>query len=119
MMSTLLFFRLGHRVLTTRKLTGQFPNYEAVLPRDNNKFVVVRSEELMGSDPTCGSICRRARRERSRSELEQNEMKISSSSTESGESEDTIETPYSFDSIVVGFNSTYLIDFLKAVGIQR
>src|ERR1700678_3509829 len=44
-----LFFRLGHRVLTTRKLTGQFPNYEAVLPRDNNKFVVVRSEELMGS----------------------------------------------------------------------
>src|ERR1700761_9394235 len=31
-----LYFRLGHRVLTTRKLTGQFPNYEAVLPRDNN-----------------------------------------------------------------------------------
>jgi DNA polymerase-3 subunit beta len=110
-----LFFRLGHRVLTTRKLTGQFPNYEAVRPRDNNKFVVVRSEELMGSiqrvaqfaDERSGAIKIR---------LEQNEMKISSSSTESGESEDTIETPYSFDSIVVGFNSTYLIDFLKAVG---
>jgi DNA polymerase-3 subunit beta len=110
-----LFFRLGHRVLTTRKLTGQFPNYEAVLPRDNNKFVVVRSEELMGSiqrvaqfaDERSGAIKIR---------LEQNEMKISSSSTESGESEDTIETPYSFDAIVVGFNSTYLIDFLRAVG---
>jgi DNA polymerase-3 subunit beta len=110
-----LFFRLGHRVLTTRKLTGQFPNYEAVLPRDNSKFVVVRSEELMGSiqrvaqfaDERSGAIKIR---------LEQNEMKISSSSTESGESEDTIETPYSFDPIVVGFNSTYLIDFLKAVG---
>jgi DNA polymerase-3 subunit beta len=110
-----LFFRLGHRVLTTRKLTGQFPNYEAVLPRENNKFVVVRSEDLMGSiqrvaqfaDERSGAIKVR---------LEQNEMKISSSSTESGESEDTIETPYSFDPIVVGFNSTYLIDFLKAVG---
>src|ERR1700689_2651896 len=110
-----LFFRLGHRVLTTRKLTGQFPNYEAVLPRDNNKFVVVRSEELMGSiqrvaqfaDERSGAIKIR---------LEQNEMKISSSSTESGESEDTIETPYGFDPIVVGFNSTYLIDFLRAVG---
>jgi DNA polymerase III subunit beta len=32
------------------------------------------------------------------------------------ESEDTIETPYIFDSIVVGINSTYLIDFLEAVG---
>ena len=110
-----LFFRLGHRVLTTRKLTGQFPNYEAVLPRDNNKFVVVRSEDLMGSiqrvaqfaDERSGAIKIR---------LEQNEMKISSSSTEYGESEDTIETPYSFDPIVVGFNSSYLIDFLKAVG---
>jgi DNA polymerase-3 subunit beta len=110
-----LFFRVGHRTLTSRKLTGQFPNYEAVLPRDNNKFVVVRSEDLMGSiqrvaqfaDERSGAVKMR---------LEQNELKISSSSTDSGESEDTIETPYNFDAIVVGFNSAYLIDFLKAVG---
>lgn len=110
-----LYFRIGHRVLTSRKLTGQFPNYEAVMPRDNNKFVVVRSEDLMGSiqrvaqfaDERSGAVKLR---------LEQNEMKISSSSTDSGESEDTIETPYSFDPLVVGFNSTYLIDFLKATG---
>ena len=110
-----LFFRIGHRVLTSRKLTGQFPNYEAVMPRDNNKFAVVRSEDLMGSiqrvaqfaDERSGAVKIR---------LEQNELKVSSSSTDSGESEDSIETPYSFDAIVVGFNSSYLIDFLKAVG---
>ena len=44
-----LFFRVGGRVLTSRKLTGNFPNYEAVLPRDNNKFVIVRSEDLMSA----------------------------------------------------------------------
>jgi DNA polymerase III subunit beta len=110
-----LFFRIGHRVLTSRKLTGQFPNYEAVLPRDNNKFAIVRSEELARSiqltsqfaDERSGAIKIR---------LEQNELKISASSTDSGESEDTIETPYSFDPIVVGFNSSYLLDFLKAIG---
>ncbi|MFZ0663536.1 MAG: DNA polymerase III subunit beta [Acidobacteriaceae bacterium] len=110
-----LYFRIGHRVLTSRKLTGQFPNYEAVMPRDNNKFVVVRSEDLMGSiqrvaqfaDERSGAVKLR---------FEQNELKISSSSTDSGESEDTIETPYSFDPLVVGFNSAYLIDFLKATG---
>ena len=110
-----LFFRLGGRVLTSRKLTGQFPNYEAVLPRDNNKFVIVRSEDLMGSiqrvaqfaDERSGAIKIR---------LEQNELKLSSSSTDSGESEDTIETPYNYDPIVVGFNSQYLLDFLKAIG---
>src|ERR1700730_16987349 len=32
-----LFFRIGPRLLTSRQLTGQFPNYEAVLPKDNKK----------------------------------------------------------------------------------
>jgi DNA polymerase-3 subunit beta len=110
-----LFFRIGHRTLTSRKLTGQFPNYEAVMPRDNNKFVVVRSEDLNASiqrvaqfaDERSGAIKIR---------IEQNELKISSSSTDSGESEDVIETPYSFDPLVVGFNSAYMLDFLKATG---
>jgi DNA polymerase-3 subunit beta len=110
-----LFFRVGHRVLTSRKLTGQFPNYEAVMPRDNTKFVIVRSADLGASiqrvaqfaDERSGAIKMR---------IEQNELKVSSSSTEAGESEDTIETPYSFDPIVVGFNSSYLLDFLKAIG---
>jgi DNA polymerase-3 subunit beta len=110
-----LFFRIGKRVLTSRKLTGQFPNYEAVLPRDNNKFIIIRSEDLSSSiqrvaqfaDERSGAIKIR---------LEQNELRISSSSTESGESEDTIEAPYQFDALVVGFNSAYMLDFLKAIG---
>ena len=110
-----LFFRVGGRLLTSRKLTGQFPNYEAVLPRDNTKFVIVRSEELMHSiqrvaqfaDERSGAIKMR---------LEQNELKLSAQSTDSGESEDIIETPYNYDPLVVGFNSSYLIDFLRATG---
>jgi DNA polymerase-3 subunit beta len=110
-----LFFKVGGRVLTSRKLTGQFPNYEAVLPRDNNKFVIVRSEDLMSSlqrvaqfaDERSGAIKIR---------LEQNELKLSAQSTDSGESEDIIETPYNYDPLVVGFNSSYLIDFLRATG---
>jgi DNA polymerase-3 subunit beta len=112
-----LFFRVGGRVLTSRKLTGQFPNYEAVLPRDNTKFVIVRSEDLMASiqrvaqfaDERSGAIKIR---------LEQNELKLSAQSTDAGESEDIIETPYNYDPLVVGFNSSYLVDFLRATGVQ-
>jgi DNA polymerase III subunit beta len=111
-----LFFRIGGRVLTSRKLTGQFPNYEAVLPRDNTKFVIVRSEDLMASiqrvaqfaDERSGAIKIR---------LEQNELKLSAQSTDAGESEDIIETPYNYDPLVVGFNSSYLVDFLRAIGV--
>ena len=110
-----LFFRVGHRTLSTRKLSGQFPNFEAVMPRDNSKFAVVRSSELAASiqrvaqfaDERSGAI---------RLRLEGNELRISANSTESGESEDTIDTPYASDPIVVGFNSVYILDFLKALG---
>src|SRR5213082_538554 len=44
-----LYFRIGTRLLTSRQLTGQFPNYEAVLPKDNNKIVTVKSEDLAGA----------------------------------------------------------------------
>ncbi|MDE3187723.1 MAG: DNA polymerase III subunit beta [Acidobacteriota bacterium] len=110
-----LFFRVGHRTLSSRKLSGQFPNYEAVMPRDNTRFVVVRASELASAiqrvaqfaDERSGAIKLR---------LESNELKISSSSTESGESEDTIDTPYSGEPIMVGFNSGYILEFLKSLG---
>ena len=41
-----LYFRIGQRLLTSRQLTGQFPNFEAVLPKDNNKSVTLPGNEL-------------------------------------------------------------------------
>ena len=110
-----LYFRIGHRTLSTRKLSGQFPNFEAVMPRDNNKFAVVKASELAKaiervaqfSDEHSHAV---------RLRLESNELKLSASSNESGESEDTIDTPYTSDPIAVGFNSEYILEFLRALG---
>ncbi len=108
-----LFFRLGSRLLTSRQLTGQFPNYEAVLPKEHNKSVSVRTSELQAAiqrvaqfaDERSGAIKMR---------FEKNEVRVSSSSTETGESEDSIETDYDGETLSIGFNSQYLVEFLKA-----
>jgi DNA polymerase III subunit beta len=107
-----LFFRIGGRLLTSRQLTGQFPNYEAVLPKENTKIIQVPSEVLSAAiqrvaqfaDERSGAI---------RIKLEKNELRLSSSSTETGESEDSIEINYSADPMTIGFNSQYLLEFLK------
>ena len=110
-----LFFRIGSRLLTSRQLTGQFPNFEAVLPKDNNKIVPVNAEELNAAIMRVAQFAdERSRAVRLR--LEKGEVKVSASSTESGESEDSIEAPYTGDPLTVGFNAAYLIDFLKAAG---
>ncbi|MGH9520999.1 MAG: DNA polymerase III subunit beta [Terriglobales bacterium] len=110
-----LFFRLGARLLTSRQLTGQFPNYEAVLPRDNNKSIVLATDEMAAAiqrvaqfaDERSGAIKLR---------MEKGELKVSSSSSDAGESEDSIETTYDGETISIGFNSAYLVDFLKNAG---
>jgi DNA polymerase-3 subunit beta len=110
-----LFFRIGGRLLTSRQLTGQFPNYEAVLPKDTSKSVVVRTDDVSSAiqrvaqfaDERSGAI---------RLRLDKNEIKVSSSSTEAGESEDSMETVYNGETMTIGFNSQYLLDFFKAAG---
>jgi DNA polymerase III subunit beta len=110
-----LFFVIGSRLLTSRQLTGTFPNYEAVLPRDNTNRVALQREEFslairrvaQFSDERSNAV---------RIRLGKDELKVSSSSVEIGESEDTIQTTYSGDPTLIGFNSQYLLDFLKVVG---
>lgn len=110
-----LFFRVGRRLLTSRQLTGQFPNYEAVLPKDITKSITLQGGEL-------GSAIARVAQfadERSRAvrlRLEKGELKLSASSTEAGESEDSIEVVYDGEPVAIGFNAQYLIDFIKATG---
>jgi len=110
-----LYFRIGQRLLTSRQLTGQFPNFEAVLPKDNNKSITVHGEELAAAISRVAQFAD----ERSRAvkmRLEKGELKLSASSTETGESEDSLEIDYNGDVIQIGFNAQYLLDFLKATG---
>jgi DNA polymerase III subunit beta len=110
-----LFFRVGPRLLTSRQLTGQFPNYEAVLPKDITKSIALHGEELGAAIARVAQFAD----ERSRAvrlKLEKGELKISASSTETGESEDSIEVVYEGDPMAIGFNAQYLMDFIKATG---
>jgi DNA polymerase-3 subunit beta len=113
-----LFFVIGKRLLTTRRLVGTFPNYEAVLPRDHNNAVVIGRDEL------CSAIQRVAQFSDERSNairlrFEKNELKLYCSTAEAGESEDLIPINYAGEPVVMGFNSHYLLDFLKVVGAEQ
>jgi DNA polymerase-3 subunit beta len=110
-----LFFRVGPRSLTSRQLTGQFPNYEAVLPKDVSKSITLQGEELGAAIARVAQFAdERSRAVRLR--LEKGELKLSASSTETGESEDSIEIAYDGEPMAIGFNAQYLIDFIKATG---
>jgi DNA polymerase-3 subunit beta len=110
-----LFFELGGRILVSRKLMGQFPNFEAVLPRDNNRTVVLDRDAFAGALRRVAQLAD----ERSRAvrlALAAEGVEISASSPDFGEAREAIETEYRGEPLVIGFNAQYLLDFLEATG---
>jgi DNA polymerase-3 subunit beta len=108
-----LFFQVGHRLLISRILTGQFPNYEAVLPRDNNKSVVIERSELSDAVRRVSQLADQ-RSHAVKLSISTEGIEISASSPEYGEAKENIDKEYKGDPISIGFNSTYMLDFLAA-----
>jgi len=108
-----LFFQAEHRLLISRILTGQFPNYEAVLPRDNNKSVVIERGELSDAVRRVSQLADQ-RSHAVKFSISKEGIEISASSPEYGEAKETIEKEFKGDPIAIGFNSSYMLDFLGA-----
>lgn len=109
-----LFFQLEQRLLLSRKLTGNFPDYDRVLPKDHPHHVVVNRDELKAAIERVSQFSD----ERSRAirlQILAGEVKVHSSVSETGESEESIPIEHSGAEVEIGFNAQYLLDFLRAV----
>jgi len=108
-----LFFQLNDRLLLSRKLTGNFPDFERVLPKDHPHVVALDREELRKSIERVSQFSdERSRAIRLR--VEDGELDIHSSLSETGESEESLPVKYEGSAVEIGFNASYLLDFLRA-----
>ena len=109
-----MFFQFGERLLISRKLTGNFPDFERVLPKEQPHSVTLEREEV---DRAAIERVAQFSDERShaiRLQVRPGEVKIHSSVSETGESEESIPTQYDGPTVEIGFNAQYLLDFLRA-----
>jgi DNA polymerase-3 subunit beta len=109
-----LFFRFGERLLISRKLTGNFPDYERVLPKSHAHAVTLGRDELRGTIERVAQFAD----ERSRAikmRFSDNEATVHSSLSESGESEESLAVEYVGPTVEIGFNAQYLLEFLRVV----
>jgi DNA polymerase III subunit beta len=113
-----LHFEIGSRHLFARRLTGNFPDYERVLPAgDAAVSTEFRTEELRAAleramlfaDGTSHAV---------RVEFAAGETRIFASSTDGGECEEAVSSEGGA-ALEIGFNARYLLDFLAASGAER
>ena len=110
-----IFFEVGTRLLISRMLHGQFPNYEMVMPKNNDKEVQFDSG-LLNQAIRRVALMADERSHAIRFHLGANELVISSQNAEEGEANETIQTDYTGDETDIGFNAQYLQEFLNVVG---
>ena len=97
--------------MISRKLTGQFPDYERVLPSDAGEGVTLNRDEATAAIRRVGQFAD-DRSHAIRVEAAPGELKLSSSASDIGESEESVAVDYSGKTVKIGFNSQYLLDFL-------
>ena len=109
-----LFFSVGERMLISRMLTGQFPNYEAVLPREN-KRVVELDKDLITAAVRRVALLADERSRAIRVQLDKDRFEVFSSSGEYGEAHEILDAQYQNEALQIGFNYQYLLDFLNVL----
>lgn len=109
-----LYFKVDKRLLSSRMVSGQFPNYELVLPKDKRTPVVFENARLSSAIRRVALMAD----EKSHSvkfELTDGQMRITSQAADLGESEEILPVDYNGATTTIGFNAQYLLDFLGVV----
>lgn len=109
-----IYFKSGKRLLSSRLLSGQFPNYELVLPKDNQNRVVVESN-LIAAAIRRVSLMADERSHLVKVDISAGQVNITSQAADVGEAVEEIPVEYSGPQITVGFNSQYLSDLFSVL----
>ena len=109
-----LFFDVGGRLLISRMIDGQFPAFERVIPKGNDKRVEFDRDRLTNAVKRVALLSN----ERSRAvkvQIDKRKVEIASSSPEFGEAKEVLMVDYAGPPVTICFNAQYVLDFLGVV----
>src|SRR5215510_11767789 len=113
-----LYFEVQSRHLTSRMLAGQFPNYDLVLPKNNDKSISLNVDKITQAIKRA-ALMADERSHGIKVDLANGKLSITSQSADVGEAKEMIPLDYTGDNLSIGFNAQYILDFLGVVGTDE
>ena len=111
---TKLWFSFDGAVLTSKLIDGTFPDYDRVIPTENDKVLEVDTKSFSEAVSRVSAITT----EKSRAiklTLEKDSLTLSASSSDNDSAIEEITVDYKSDAIEIGFNSRYLQDITQQI----
>ncbi len=107
-----IIFYIDKTILISKLIDGNFPDYEKVIPKNNNNILTINRNMFCEAIDRVSTITD----DRSPSikfKLLQNLMNMSSIDEKSGSATEDIETKYEGQKIDIGFNSKYILEMIN------
>src|SRR5699024_1305719 len=108
-------FKSGSTIVITRLINEQYPNYDSVIPRENDKMLVINKEQMLATVKRVAIFSSSTTRQ-IRLQLNSDKLTIRAEDIDmSSEAKETISCDYSNDEMEIGSNAKYLADVLGNV----
>ena len=107
-------FQCGDTTIISKVIDGKFPDYNRVIPLDNDKIFVINRTTLLGALERSAILANEKFRG-VRLQLAAGSLKITCSNSEQEEASEELEIAYAGEALEVGFNIQFLMDVLRSV----
>jgi DNA polymerase-3 subunit beta len=108
-------FSLGQVVMTTKLIDGTFPDYERVVPKDNQRKSVVKVADFSAAVDRVSTISAEKTRTVQLTFSNGSLTVSASNAQDQASATETIETNWSDDDMKIGFNARYLLDITNLI----
>lgn len=109
-----LQLNLGHIIITSRLIEGEYPNYEQVIPKKTKEEVKISTQDLLQATRRA-SILTSQESQSVKINIIRDRLIITKNTPELGEAREEVEIDYKGGELAIGFNPSFLIDVLKNV----
>jgi DNA polymerase III subunit beta len=117
--NTYVKFTYDQTVLMSRLIEETYPNYEVVIPKENNKLLTIKREDLINAIRRV-SLFANASNHQVRFDLAAGNLKLSAQDADAGgEAHESLPCTYDVDPMEIGFNATYLMDILAHIDSEQ
>jgi DNA polymerase-3 subunit beta len=107
-------FAAGDLVLTSKLIDGTFPDYERVIPRNNDKKLELDTKSFSAAVDRVSTISMEKGRA-VKLQIGGNKVVLTVNNPDSGSAEEEVACAYGADPIDIGFNARYLMDVASQV----
>lgn len=111
------FFKMGKSLMVIRLIDGEFPEYEQVIPKGNDKRVLMEKGKMYASLRRVSTMASE-RVEGIKFSVKKNFVELSSYHQDFGDAKEEVEVSYEGPSLEIGFNARYLMEALSVMDME-